>query len=680
MVTKAEDRKGWFYIMNEKFLDYCFLPNKDGGMKLYFTHYSHYQHQTQQKEGYLIITPQKNNAYIPDFFKDSSLHCPIEISAIVGNNGVGKSTILYTVFAILNHLNFSKYYVRSNEAFLAFRSNEAYWLDNGLITFCCDEENEKKKKLEYKLSHDRNINKPRGDDTLRITTLYHSFTFDSSPQDAVIEGNHCNLSTTGILARISQDGYDRYAAPTIANFRTEEVLKQVRFLCDMLPHLSSFSSDKQIIASLFEKSFGFPPNDLTIYLKTPYDCMTIFKKTNEDEQIKNILGTIWGAQNLDKFNKSQSLIDCISYGILINLIRCIEYVVVNDNVERSIEIEYLTALESEIKKNSRRDNSSFNLNSVIELLAYSETYFDNLNPPPPDRFDNNKRERYISAYESISTHISDMKELCSKLKESKVSSKCVFKHDHAFVLSTFESIDQEDFKVFIDTCMKLSKYFQYMDFSWGYSSGESALLQLAARLYDFKVKNSDDVADKPILLLLDEADMFLHPEWQRIFIEKIINLTGTVFKSASSIQIILATHSPIMLSDIPKQNTIFLKKEDDKVTVVDESAETFAANIYSLFKNSFFIDNSMIGSFAERELKTLAKEINYINEESDIKNIKARIQAIGDDFVRKQFLDLFNMRVNAESEIDKLRREVKELEGRIKKMENRSSSTGEEPS
>lgn len=60
---------------------------------------------------------------------------------------------------------------------------------------------------------------------------------------------------------------------------------------------------------------------------------------------------------------------------------------------------------------------------------------------------------------------------------------------------------------------------------------------------------------KTIIILLDEPDLQLHPEWQQKFISLLLDLLYAYFPKVK-FQIILTTHSPILLSDIPRKNVI----------------------------------------------------------------------------------------------------------------------------
>ena len=88
------------------------------------------------------------------------------------------------------------------------------------------------------------------------------------------------------------------------------------------------------------------------------------------------------------------------------------------------------------------------------------------------------------------------------------------------------------------------------------SSGEVAMINIFATVYSALKKNTSG----NILLLIDEIDAFLHPIWQQ---EILTHITEWINQSKQfdnkKVQLIVATHSPIILSDIPKDNIIYLK-------------------------------------------------------------------------------------------------------------------------
>ena len=153
------------------------------------------------------------------------------------------------------------------------------------------------------------------------------------------------------------------------------------------------------------------------------------------------------------------------------------------------------------------------------------------------------------------------------------------------------------------------------------SSGENALLNFYSILYE-RVQNIDeDQIHEEYILLLDEADLGYHPDWKKRFVNSIIKSLPLFFKfpnNQSRIQIIFTTHDPLTLSDIPRQNVVFLDKNEEGFTIIsDGKKETFGGNIHDLLADSFFISDGLMGDFAKEKIREVIDWINN-NKESSI--------------------------------------------------------------
>ena len=62
--------------------------------------------------------------------------------------------------------------------------------------------------------------------------------------------------------------------------------------------------------------------------------------------------------------------------------------------------------------------------------------------------------------------------------------------------------------------------------------------------------------------MMDEAELYFHPEYQRKLIANMIDMVAACHINASkirSVNLIIATHSPFVLSDIPKSRILYLQ-------------------------------------------------------------------------------------------------------------------------
>ena len=174
------------------------------------------------------------------------------------------------------------------------------------------------------------------------------------------------------------------------------------------------------------------------------------------------------------------------------------------------------------------------------------------------------------------------------------------------------------------------------------SSGEQELLNLLSRLYYAVVigPTKFDNLCSPSLLLLDEAEIGFHPEWQRQYVNRLCKFIQLLLIPAEhNFQIVLTSHSPIILSDIPKCCTNFLKEEHGYVlNNRDEQPETFAENIFNLYRRSFFMENGLIGEFASNKIDALKARIEQCNSRLGLETIRKEIGYIGDTFIKGYLL------------------------------------------
>ena len=141
----------------------------------------------------------------------------------------------------------------------------------------------------------------------------------------------------------------------------------------------------------------------------------------------------------------------------------------------------------------------------------------------------------------------------------------------------------------------------YIVFSFGLSAGEMSFLTLFSRLHAHYEWLNREVGKQEWnpnqILFLDESETSLHPQLQRQLVNYMIEFFE-VFIPRARVHIIFATHSPILLSDIPKGNCTFL----DKDISFDQISDTFGANIFDLYRIPFNMTSGAIGAFAERKI------------------------------------------------------------------------------
>lgn len=144
------------------------------------------------------------------------------------------------------------------------------------------------------------------------------------------------------------------------------------------------------------------------------------------------------------------------------------------------------------------------------------------------------------------------------------------------------------------------------------SAGEMSLLTMFGRLHRAykRIVRSRRDGRKNLLLYMDEAETTLHPTLQRNVVALMIWYADVFLKNVN-VQVVFASHSPIILSDFPKGNAVFLERDQETgLTHVKEFDEqkfsnTFGADVFSLYRWPYFMKDGFVGRVASEWLKRM---------------------------------------------------------------------------
>lgn len=171
-----------------------------------------------------------------------------------------------------------------------------------------------------------------------------------------------------------------------------------------------------------------------------------------------------------------------------------------------------------------------------------------------------------------------------------------------------------------------------------------------------------------INLVFDEMELCFHPEYQRTFVNNLISYIQRMeLNKTFSFNIILTTHSPFILSDIPACNILALK--DGEPDELFKNEKTLAANIYDILNNGFFMSN-FIGEFSSRLIGEIITKLNTCNvislEQQEI--LYKQISLIGDDFVHIKLLEKLDLRTNNRFSIEARKKKLNEELDKLNKL------------
>ena len=159
----------------------------------------------------------------------------------------------------------------------------------------------------------------------------------------------------------------------------------------------------------------------------------------------------------------------------------------------------------------------------------------------------------------------------------------------------------------IDLCEE-NKPYDIIDFATLSSGEKQQIYSISSILYHLdNLKSAQDDKSSPdriiynyVNVVLEEIELYYHPELQQQFVKYLIDgLDQMNLEGIKGIHVMIVTHSPYVLSDIPNTNVLALRKDDPEP---EQNLQTFGANIHDLLKNSFFLKNGSIGKFAQWEV------------------------------------------------------------------------------
>lgn len=158
------------------------------------------------------------------------------------------------------------------------------------------------------------------------------------------------------------------------------------------------------------------------------------------------------------------------------------------------------------------------------------------------------------------------------------------------------------------------------------STGERYYYELMSRI----MKCKDMIKGKDLIVLIDEGDVFLHPNAQRQFVEKLLKHLN--LHSVSSINLIIASNSPFIVSDMTRDRLTLLDSGKNDIT------RTFGANIHEILATDFFMEKT-VGSLSYSKIFQISEDITNGTVSDRIGEYKAAINAIGENIIRCKLME-----------------------------------------
>lgn len=219
------------------------------------------------------------------------------------------------------------------------------------------------------------------------------------------------------------------------------------------------------------------------------------------------------------------------------------------------------------------------------------------------------------------------------------------------------------------------------------SSGEMQLLySLSTVLYHLKNIDSNIIGGRNAVnypcvnLVFDEIELYFHPNFQKdLLYDLIYAIRKMRYGGIQAINIIIATHSPYILSDFPKSNVLCLEKGKVFQDALEGMGKTFGANVYDILNSRFFM-KEFVGKFAVRKLEEIIEKVKEGREITleEYHQRKCLVDVIGDEFIREKLTEELLDKLNRRDRRMMAREEIDRIERRKQYLEDLINAPGEE--
>lgn len=576
-----------------------------------------------------------------NFKKNKMFPKDLNLMAIVGENGSGKSGFIEALMLSLFNKKTEdfkyKFYLKfENEIdkYIYFTNN---WNEEEKKCIC-DKEEMTGKNLINELPSEYN---PK--------ILHYNYSIDSFSSSFNIDCSYKGIySSTNSFNIFSQpEKYGSHIDIEKINIQNQQVMTQVTYNYEV--------EVREILLSLFNKNnVNFVPTEF----KLDFNIETYFFQFN-DNRLKDSLRKYFYNQNITERLSISSL---LKYSKVYIIFRLYELRTYEKNEHDYLEKIMSYLIDKEIGGNKEEILfDDYTINEVLEML----------------NSDWNKSLSFKKEFKDIN----NVKWYIDYIESNMKQSVNLFHRRSSFNFKILELLLQ-NLPSFIEI-----NYWNELDISFKeLSYGEKIINRLFYNLYYFISIYTDPYTK--FIIIFDEIEVGLHPEWQR----KLVFLLSQILEKLINhfdikIDVIIATHSPFLLSDISNENIIFLnkyKEEDEEVNqkignckVLKDgiNEKTFGANIHTLLSNGFFMDQGLIGKFAKEKIQ---KVINDITSNSSNltgkrkKEIEYIIERIGEPILKKKIKSMYENLIFEEKNIDEKIEDLEEKLSRLRNAKNRS--------
>jgi predicted ATP-binding protein involved in virulence len=223
---------------------------------------------------------------------------------------------------------------------------------------------------------------------------------------------------------------------------------------------------------------------------------------------------------------------------------------------------------------SRRMSKNPNLSSLLKDDLKHTTLFDESLELI------NVEEWYLQKYLSVTTSKNEVQKQLQKQLDLIKSLLIDFLPDvHDLGLKEIKNLNE---KTALEVKINENEWIYLRELSFGYQTITALLVDIASKMME-QYPQSENPLSEPVIILIDEIDLHLHPKWQRTVIDKFSHH----FPKA---QYIVTAHSPLIVQAAEDRNAniVVCRKEGDRVIIDNDPDEVKGWRVDQILTSDLF--------------------------------------------------------------------------------------------
>lgn len=545
------------------------------------------------------LTLRKRTNYFSTYYND------ITISVLIGKNGTGKTTIL----------SFLETLILANDS-------------SGMVVFYCKQQHTFYIcNINCRQLADINIVSNENESPASYKNVLNCKDFIEQHKLKLVHINNISPEQTELIITKNK------STSSIINLSLKSNTKNQKTKRDYFSKLLAYFND-WFIRESFQENIYFElkidPAPSRIMLRAMGSGIAIQKKTNTIEIIEKCSYTLREIQLFNNKILSDNLIGMNVLSILSQLSK-----LTHSDIEYQNKALFYFIYIFAILKEKYNDMGYHNLlHETIRSLEFRENWSEI----------NNEEAEHYSFFEKIDISLLN-KTLELNLQQLFSLSALIVDHGLEYTKVNNNTCRLEDYSLIIKISALVNKLpneiSNNIKLGWcGVSTGELAYSHIFSETFNYLINQESSSADNNIIII-DEVDLYLHPEWQRTFLSRFVSLIHYCHqvKGCSTPQIILTTHSPIITGDFLPKDIISLYKEKDEYNdehIVIKPSIGFGTSISDLYLAGMHLT----AIFGEHSKKYIDGILLRAEKDKLTEFDKLLIDQISDKHIRNYFLKL----------------------------------------